>query len=151
MRKLAWLLVVLLFLLSAMFFVRYADLTAMAARPEAKMLLELGQVLLRFSAVRQAADAVRQAADAIGNLRGVKESADFALYVSIGFAWLGILSIVLLAATRKKRGRQYDDDLDEPHGRPNVCPECGERFRGFEITCRACGASLVAQARRGRR
>jgi len=144
MRKLAWLVVVLLFLLSAMFFLRYTDLTAMAAIPEAKMLLELGQALLRFSAVRQAADA-------IGNLRGVKESADFALYVSIGFAWLGILSILLLAATRKKRRRLYDDDLDEPHGRPNICPECGARFRGFEITCRACGASLVAQSRRGRR
>ena len=116
----------------------------MAARPEAKMLLELGQVLLRFNAVRQAADA-------IGNLRGVTESADFALYASIGFAWLAILSIALLAATHEKGRRLYDDDSDEPHGGRNVCPECGARFRGFEITCRACGASLVAQARRRRR
>lgn len=56
MRKLAWLVVVLLFLLSALLFLPYADLTATATAPEAKMLLELGQVLLRFSAVRQAAD-----------------------------------------------------------------------------------------------
>ena len=144
MRKLAWLVVLLLFLLSALFFVRYAELTAAAARPEAKMLLELGQVLLRFNAVRQAADA-------FGNLRGVTESADFALYASIGFAWLVILSIVLLAATHRRRHRLYDDDSDGLRGGPDICPKCGERFRGFEITCRACGASLVAQARRGRR
>ena len=135
---------VLLFLLSGLFFLRYAGLTATSASPDARMLLELSRVLLRYGAVRQAADA-------IGYLRGIKESADFALYVSIGFGWLGILSIVILAATHRKGRRRYDDDWDEPHAGPDVCPDCGERFRGFEITCRACGASLVAQSRRGRR
>lgn len=66
----------------------------------------------------------------------MKESAGFALYLSIGFAAFGILSSVILAVTNRRRsGSDYDDFGVESDGGPQSCPECTEPVRGFEIFC----------------
>jgi len=135
MRKLAWLVVVLLFLLSCLFFVRYVNLTNAVASPAAKQLLGLSEALLRLGDVTTAAEGVRL-------LRGLKDTADFSLYVSAGFGFLALLSFVILAATHRRRrsGRhEGDDDGDEYDSGRQTCPECDEPFRGFEIVCHACG------------
>jgi hypothetical protein len=144
MRKLAWLVMILLFLLSALFFVRYTNLTARVTSPDGRMLLELSQLLLRHGPIRQAAEAV-------GYLRGGEESVDVALHVSIGLASLGLLSFVVLAAVHRRRQRSEYDYFDESPRGSQSCPQCAERIRGFEIVCRACGSYLVKLSQSGRR
>jgi len=121
MRKLAWLVVVLLFLSGALFSVRYARQTTTMASPDAKMLLELSQLLLRHGPIRQAAEAV-------GYIRGGEESVDFALYASVGFAWLGILSFVVLVASQRRRLRSGYDYLSRSLRGSQLCRNCGSRF-----------------------
>jgi len=136
MRKLAWLVVVLLLLVSGLFFVRYVNLTNTAASPEARKLLGLSTYLLQRGMVTQAAEG-------IGLVRGVKESADFSLLVSIGAGSLALVSFVILAATHRSR-RRDEDDL---HSGPQTCPQCDEPVRGFELRCRNCGHALAAWSR----
>ena len=141
MRKLAWLVVVVLFLLSALFFVRYAGLAGKTTSPEAKMLIEVSHALLSYAAVRQATEA-------IGYLRGMNEAAEFSLYVSLGLALLSIVSFVILVASHQRR-RDYSFDDDDAGA--EACPRCAEPIRGFEIVCRACGYNFMMQWRAGHR
>ena len=143
MRKLAWLVVVVLFLLSALFFVRYAGLAGKAPSPEAKMLIEVSHALLSYAAVRQATEA-------IGYLRGMNEAAEFSLYVSLGLALLSIVSFVILVASHQRR-RDYNYDFDDHDAGAETCPQCAEPIRGFEIVCRACGYNFMMQWRAGGR
>jgi hypothetical protein len=138
-RKLAWAVVILLFLLSGLFSVRYVNLTNAVASRAAKQLLGLSESLLRLGAVRQAAESV-------GYLRGLKDAADFSLLVSIGAGSLALVCFVILAATHRSRRR--DDDADGRDAGPQACPECDEPIRGFELACRSCGHRFGAWSRR---
>jgi hypothetical protein len=141
MRKLAWLVVVVLFLLSALFFVRYAGLAGKATSPEAKMLIEVSHALLSYAAVRQATEA-------IGYLRGMNEAAEFSLYVSLGLALLSVVSFVILVASHQRR-RDYG--FHDHDAGAEACPQCAEPIRGFEIVCRACGYNFMMHGRAGGR
>jgi hypothetical protein len=130
MRKLAWLVVVLLFLSSAWFFLRYLAIYADLADPQVRKGLGLAAALAHIAPI--------QAGALLAVVQGAKERADFSLYMSIATGLLGALAFVILAATHRRRRYDLDEDDEEDPG-PTNCPECDEPIEGFAITCRACG------------
>lgn len=110
MRKLAWVLVVLLFASSAGFYVRYSAISDAFAKPDSVKTAQLGAFY-----------------------RHLRSEAGFSLFLSLASAALGALTLVLLATTRRssrasRRGRRRE-----------ACPHCEEPVRGIGIVCRSCG------------
>ena len=146
MRKLAWAIVVLLLLVSAALFLRYAAIYAGLTDPE------FTRGLRQIAASAHLIPA--QAGELLASVRMVRSQADLALYLGIATGLLATLAFIIVAATHRLRRDEYDEyeenDDDDPG--PQTCPECNEPIKGFAITCRACGYRFGPRfASRGRR
>ena len=130
MRKVAWALVVLLFLASAAFFLRYVAIYADLTDP--KVVRGLRQIAAYAHLIPV------QAGELLASIQVARAQADFSLYLGIAIGLLATLAFIILAATHRRARPRDDDEYDDQAG-PETCPECDEPIKGFEISCRACG------------
>jgi hypothetical protein len=129
-RKLAWTIVILLLLVSAALFLRYAAIYAGLTDPE--FMRGLRQIAASAHLIPA------QAGELLTSVRMPRSQADLALYLGIATGLLATLAFIILAATLRLRRDEYEENDDDDPG-PQTCPECDEPIKGFAITCRACG------------
>lgn len=131
MRKIAWALTLLLFLVSAVLFLRYLAIYAMLGDPR---MIRDARVIAGLAHL-----ASTLAGEAVGMLQATRSQADFSLYASIATALVAALSCLILAATRTRKGSAHLDGDAGSEDDAETCPECGERISGMSIVCRGCG------------
>ena len=152
MRKLAWLAVISLLSLSAVFLARFIALTTGVSSPA-------GQQFLAFTdgMLTRGAAAVRWIAQAIARLGWLNDAAGIALAISAATGLVGLAMLLYLASWYEHRRQHYDayDELDklvavdqDADREAQTCSQCGEPFAGFEIRCRNCGYNALSRSRR---
>jgi hypothetical protein len=138
-RKIAWVLVVLLSLASAVLFLRYVSISEALGDPKG-LVAPYGHRL------------PGEAGALLGVKHASRRQADLALYLSITTGLLAVLAFIILAAPHRRR-RPDDDDEDENDDAAGLqtCPECDEPINGLAIVCRSCGHRFGTRQRSRRR
>ena|SRR5207247_4363894 len=107
MRVLGWTLAMLLLIFAGLCFVGSYRFGASLNSPDAK---RLAQISVHPLLLQYAPDV---AAKGLSELRGLAAASDLLMYVGLASAGLGILCLVIMAATHRRNDAGEDDDEDD--------------------------------------